>query len=114
MKLKRTPCCAMLFMTAKEWDNLENMYQILLKKQKQLNQVTHWNYGKGETTIQVVVTNVEKKLKKNLIKLGFKKKFNFDRRRVSNKDHIESNKDIPETQLSMYVLELKNLKNPLK
>jgi len=114
MKLRRTPCCAMLFMIAKDWDSLGGMYKILLKKQKQLNQVTHWNYGKGETTIQVVVTNAEKNLKKNLIKLGFKKKFNFDRRRVSNAEHIESNKDIPETQLSMYVLELKNLKNPLK
>jgi hypothetical protein len=114
MRLKRTPCCAMLFMIAKDWDSLGGMYKILLKKQKQLNQVTHWGYGKGETTIQVVVTNAEKNLKKNLIKLGFKKKFNFDRRRVSNEDQIESNKDIPKTQLSMYVLELKNLKNPLK
>jgi hypothetical protein len=114
MRLKRTPCCAMLFMIAKDWDSLGGMYKILLKKQKQLNQVTHWGYGRGETTIQVIVTNAEKNLKKNLIKLGFKKKFNFDRRRVSNAEHIESNKDIPKTQLSMYVLELKNLKNPLK
>ncbi len=111
MTLKRTPCCALLFMTAKNYDSLDLMYKKLKNKKNQLNQITWHGYGRGETTVQCIVLQSEIVLRKNLKKLGFKKKFIFDRRKISNSGYVESNKAISHTQLTMYTLELKNLKD---
>ena len=104
MTLKKTPCCALLFMIAKDYDDINVMYAKLKKKQKQIEQVNWYGYGRGETTIQCIVLPTETKLKKNLVKLGFRKKLIFSRRAVSCK---ESNTK----ELNMYILNLKNLKN---
>ena len=104
MTLKKTPCCALLFMTAKDWDSLDKIYKRLKRKQSELNQIGWYSYGKGETTVQCMVLPNEIKLRKNLKKLGFRKKLDFDRRRVS----CQLTK---EKSLSMYILELKNLKD---
>jgi len=103
MTLKRTPCCALLFMTAKNNDDINVIHKKLKKKQNQLDQVTWHGYGKGETTVQCIVLPTETKLRKNLIKIGFKKKVIFERRKVSCLTTSV-------TSLSMYVLNLKNLK----
>jgi hypothetical protein len=104
MQLKRTPCCALLFMRASDIDNLNTMYEKLARKKKQLDQINWFGYGKGETTIQCIALPYEKILQKNLKKLGFKKKLTIDRREVSHR--------LSDTKtLEMYVLELKNLKS---
>ena len=60
MKLKRTPCCAMLFMIAKDWDSLKGMYQILLKKQKQIDS-TIAVYETKVSEIDFQIDNIKEK-----------------------------------------------------
>ena len=107
MIIKRTPCCALLFLQAKNYDNVDIMYKKLLKKYNELDQISWHGYGKGETTIQCIVKKEEIILRRNLKKLGFRKTLEFNRREVSNRDGYK-------TTLDMYVLKLHNLKNPKK
>lgn len=110
MTLKRTPCCALLFMTAKNYDDINIIHKKLKKKKNQLEQMIWYGYGKGETTIQCIVLPTETKLKKNLVKLGFKKKVTFDRRKISLK--VPGSAELSKIDsLSMYVLNLKDLKD---
>ena len=110
MTLKKTPCCALLFMTAKNYDDIKIMHTKLKRKKKQLDQMNWYGYGRGETTVQCIVLPTEKTLRKNLIKLGFRKKLTFDRRKISL--IMPGSEELSKIDtLSMYVLNLKNLKD---
>ena len=113
MRFSKTPCCALIFLSVKDYENIHEIHKKLLKYKKKLNQTEVFYYGAGQTTVQAIIEPFEIKngLANKLKKLGFKSVTKFQRRLVSC--DIQPEKAKKEDQLTLMVLKLTDLKDKI-